>query len=47
MWCARPPARPQVRLNTGLDWFAFNALQQGFLPMQYRPPAGSYGRNTS
>ena len=39
--------RDNVRLNTGNDNYAFNSLQQGFLPEMYRPPPGSYGTNIS
>ncbi len=39
--------RENARLNTGLDIFAFNILQQGFLPEEYRPPLGSFGANKS
>eukprot|EP01052_Picozoa_sp_SAG31_P009879 SAG31_NODE_529_length_14420_cov_20.000140_12_plen_83_part_00 len=36
--------RENVRLNTGTDRYAFNALQMNFLPEEYKPPAGSYGK---
>ena len=36
--------RENVRLNTGTDRFAFNALQINFLPEEYKPPPGSYGK---
>ena len=39
--------RENVRLNTGVDLFAFNSLQTSFLPAHYRPPPGSYGKNAS
>jgi hypothetical protein len=39
--------RENVRINTGSDVFAFNVIQQSFLPEMYRPPDGSYGRNVS
>ena len=39
--------RENVRLNTGKDTFAFNAIQVKFLPEEYRPPPGAAGKGTS
>ena len=36
--------RDNVRLNIGRDTYAFNAVQQKFLPEEYRPPDGSAGK---
>lgn len=37
--------RENVRMNTGSDRFAFNAVQRNFLPEEYKPPEGAYGKN--
>lgn len=39
--------RANVRLNTGRPMYAFNGLQYLTLPLEYRPPAGTYGKNVS
>jgi hypothetical protein len=39
--------RENVRLNTGSDTFAFNKAQLSFLPAEYTPPRGSYGKGAS
>ena len=33
--------------NTGVELYAFNRLQRGYLPEEFRPPEGTFGAKQS